>query len=89
MINQEVPYIKSWLLFFLVATIGGGILGMVFGAVLGGILGAAGVSVGTIGIVSLIAGTVIGIPISFFTFRWSVGKYIVAPILKAAGQQPA
>lgn len=89
MTNQEVPYIKSWLLFFLVATIGGGILGMVFGAILGGILGAAGVSVGIIGIVSFIAGMVIGIPISFFTFKWSVSKYIVVPILKAVGQQPA
>ena len=89
MTSQGLPYIKSWLLFFLVATVGGGIVGMVVGAVVGGVLGAVGVPIGTISIVCTVAGLIVGIPISFFTFKWSVSKYIVAPILKAVGEQAA
>jgi hypothetical protein len=30
---------------------------------------------------------VIGLPISFFTFQWSVRTYIVIPLLREVGQQ--
>jgi uncharacterized membrane protein len=81
---KEVSYFKSWLIFFLVASVGGGILGMVFGGLLGGVLGAAGVPIKTITVVGGIVGLIISVPISFFTFKWSVRKYIVAAHLNSA-----
>lgn len=84
--NSDIPYIKSWLLFFLIATVGGGLAGMVVGALIGGAMGAAGVPVTQIAIVTGATGVIIGIPISFFTFKWSVSKYIVEPMLRSSRQ---
>ena len=89
MTTQQIPYIKSWLLFFLMATIGGGIVGMIVGALIGGATGAAGVSIKQIAIVTGVVGVIIGIPISFYTFKWSVSKYIVKPLLQAAHHDAA
>ncbi|WP_152979541.1 hypothetical protein [Stenotrophomonas daejeonensis] len=83
MTQKEIPYAKSWLLFFLIASVGGGILGALAGAIIGGILGAIGVPLVKIGVVTGIFGFAVGIPISFLAFKWSVGKYIVTPIVKA------
>jgi hypothetical protein len=82
-----IPYAKSWLLFFLVATVGGGLLGMVIGAVLGAFLGVAGVSLESVKLICGMVGFVVALPISFFTFQWSVRTYIVDPLLRQAGQQ--
>jgi hypothetical protein len=86
--SQEIPYLRSWLLFFLVATVGGGIVGMILGAIIGAVLGAIGVPQIRIGMVTGVIGFLIGIPISFFTFKWSVSQVIVAPLIKANGQPP-
>ncbi len=76
-----VPYGKSWLYFFLVATVGGGILSGVAGFIIGYVLGAAGVMSPKIAIVTGAFGFLINIPISFIVFRWSVSTNIVAPLL--------
>ena len=39
---KEFDYFKAWLLFFLIATVGGGILGMIVGAFVAAFLGAGG-----------------------------------------------
>ncbi|WP_372016419.1 hypothetical protein [Pseudoxanthomonas sp. 10H] len=75
-----VPYLKSWLLFFLIATVGGGLIGMVMGAIGGIVMGSMGMPVVQIGLVTGALGFIIGIPISFFSFRWSVARFIVAPL---------
>jgi hypothetical protein len=69
---------KSWIMFFLVASVGGGVFGAVVGGILGGILGASGSSVETIQLVSTVVGLMLSIPISYFAFSWSVNKYIVS-----------
>jgi hypothetical protein len=87
--DLDLPFIKSWLMFFLIATVGGGALGAAAGAVIGGLLGASGASMSTIKIASGAAGIVLGLPISYFTFKWSVSKYLIGhpSIAEALGQK--
>ncbi len=82
--TSAIPYAKSWFFFFLIATVGGGLLGVIIGAILGAFLGAAGVSLSSIKLIGWMVGFVIALPISFFTFQWSVQKYIVSPFLRGA-----
>ena len=72
----EFQYFKAWLLFFLVATLGGGIVGMIIGSFAAAFLGAAGMSLQQMTRVLQIIGFVIGIPISYVTFRAVIGKYL-------------
>jgi hypothetical protein len=72
----EFQYFKAWLLFFLVATVGGGILGMIIGSFAAAFLGAGGMSLQQMTRVLQIIGFVIAIPISYVTFRAVVGKYL-------------
>jgi len=62
---------------FLVASIGGALVGGVFGVVISGVIGAAGVPTDRIVLICKILGFFVSMPISFFTFRWSVRTYIV------------
>ena len=77
MANKDIPYLKTWAIFFVIATIGGVVAGAVSGAVIGGILGASGVSLSTIPLVTGAVGFLLAMPISFFTFKWAVSTYIV------------
>ena len=79
--TPTIPYLKSWLLFFLVATVGGAILGAVIGAIIGFFLGAAGIPMPTIVLVTAAVSFLASLPISFFTFQWSVRTWIVNPLL--------
>ena len=77
-------YFKAWIIFFLIATVGGALVGGVAGMFLGATLGVAGISIGMIKVICGIAGFLLGIPISYFTFRWAVGEFIVKELaLKA------
>nr|CAP48160.1 putative integron gene cassette protein [uncultured bacterium] len=89
MISSEIPYLKSWLMFFLVATVGGGIVGMVAGVIVGAVMTTAGMSTFQITVASALCGFVLGIPISFFTFKWAVGRFIVTPLVNAQSRVPA
>jgi len=77
MASFKPNYLKSWFLFFLVASIGGGLVGGLFGIITGGVMGAAGVPLDRIALICKILGFLVSVPISFFTFRWSVSTYIV------------
>ena len=82
-------YVKAWLLFFLIATVGGGVAGAIVGGICGAVLGIVGLGIGMIKIVGAVMGFVVGVPISFFTFRWSVNEYIVKPITQVPAIVPA
>ena len=72
----EFQYFKGWLLFFLVATVGGGIVGLIIGSFVAAFLGAGGMSLPQMTRILQIVGFVIAIPISYVTFRAVVGKYL-------------
>jgi hypothetical protein len=76
----QAPYFKSWALFFLLATIGGGFAGAIAGGLVGAVLGASGVSISLIKVTTSIVGFVVALPISYLSFRWSVARYLVEPL---------
>lgn len=75
---------KAWLAFFLVATIGG----LVAGALLGGIAGfiLAALNGGDPHVVAenrflfQAGGFLLGIPISFFSYQWSVSRFVLPQV---------
>jgi integral membrane sensor domain MASE1 len=78
---KPIKYLKSWSIFTLIAVFGGMFAGGIIGAILGVILGASGVPIKTIPIITGGVGFIIGLPISFLTYRWSIDKYIIQPLL--------
>jgi hypothetical protein len=74
---KEFDYLKAWLLFFLIATIGGGILGMIIGSFVSAFLGAGGMPRPQMTRILQLVGLVITIPISYVTFRAVVGKFLI------------
>jgi hypothetical protein len=68
------------LLFFVIATVGGGILGMIMGGFVAAFLGAGGMPLPQMTRILQIIGFVIAIPISYVTFRGVVGKYLFPKI---------
>ncbi len=81
-------YFKAWIIFFLIATVGGGLVGAMIGFFLGATLGLAQVGLGTIKLICGAVGFLFAIPVSYFTFRWAVGEFIVKD-LKQAPPPPA
>lgn len=79
---SQLPYFKSWLLFVVIAGIGSGLAGAIGGGGIGAIMGSAGASVTTIKIVAGGFGFLLGLPISYYTFKWAVRKFIVASLQK-------
>jgi len=77
---SEFQYFKGWLIFFVVATIGGGLVGMIIGSFVAAFFGAGGMPLQQMTRILQIIGFVIGIPISYFTFRIVVGKYLFSKI---------
>jgi uncharacterized BrkB/YihY/UPF0761 family membrane protein len=73
---KEFDYFKAWLLFFLIATVGAGLVGMIIGSFVAAFLGAGGMPLPQMTRILQIVGFVIAIPISFITFRGVVGKYL-------------
>ena len=84
----EFQYFKAWLIFFLVATVGGFIVGLIAGFCLGIIVAAAGGNVQQLTNLGRIIGFVVAIPVSYFTFRGVVGKYLL-PKLEEDEPTPA
>jgi len=80
-------YLKSWLLFFLVGTVGGTVFGMMVGGALGALLGMAGAPLLAVPPVVASVEFPLCIFVSFLAFRWSVRTYIVGPALGNVGHQ--
>lgn len=75
---RESDYFVAWLLFFLAATLGGGVVGFIFGAIIGLIMGIAGITdPNVLATAGGIIGFLVGIPVSYISFRFFVGKFIV------------
>jgi cation transporter-like permease len=73
---KEFDYFKAWLIFFLVATVGGWLVGLVIGSFVAAFLGAGGMPLAQMTRILQITGYVIIIPISYVTFRAVVGKFL-------------
>ena len=74
---REIDYVQAWLLFFLVTTLGGSIVGLLLGSFLAAFLGAGGMPLAEMTRLLQIAGFVIAIPISYITFRVVIGKFLL------------
>jgi hypothetical protein len=74
---KNTVYLKAWFFFFLVATIGGAAAGAVVGAIIGAVLSGSNIPLPTITMVGATVGFLIGLPISYFTFRWSIQRFIL------------
>ena len=73
---KEFDYFKAWLLFFLIATVGGDLVGLIIGGFAAAFLGAGRMPDAQLNRVLQVIGLVIGIPISYVTFRAVVGKFL-------------
>ena len=73
---KEFDYFKAWLLVFLIGTVGGALLGLILGSFVAAFMGAGGASLAEITTVNRIVGFAIGLPVSYFTFRGVVGKFL-------------
>jgi hypothetical protein len=71
--------LSFYLLFFLIATVGGGLVAMVFGSFVAAFLGVGGMPLAQMNRPLKILGIVIGIPISYVTFR-AVVEYLFPKI---------
>jgi hypothetical protein len=74
---KEKDYIKVWAIFFVIAFIGGTVAGAVVGGVAGGILGALGAKGRLISLVAGLLGFVVSLPISYFSFRFAITKFLL------------
>lgn len=86
---MQPKYFKAWVIFTLIATIGGFILGALTGMILGAILGIAGVEPTIIKIACAIAGFFVGLPLSYFAFRWCVSEFIIKEMKQAIQASPS
>ena len=77
---KEFDYFKAWLLFFFVSTGVAMVLGIVLGSFVVAFMGAGGASSAQMTTVGRIGGFLIGVPVSYFTFRAVVGKYLFPKI---------
>ena len=75
--KTEIKYLKSFIIYTIIAVIAGLVVGAIQGAILGGILGASGVDLPTIQIISAISGFIFGSIVSFFVFRWVIQTQII------------
>jgi hypothetical protein len=77
---KEFDYLKAWLLFFVVATVGGALIGLLLGSFVAGFMGAGGANLDQVTTVNRVVGWVVGIPVSYITFRAVIGKYLFPKI---------
>lgn len=85
--EPEIRYLKSFILYTIIALITGMVVGAIQGAILGAILGGAGIDVRTIQITCGITGFVFGAVASFFIFRWIIRTQILPQLAKHYEQQ--
>ncbi|MBL0189253.1 MAG: hypothetical protein IPP97_26360 [Candidatus Obscuribacter sp.] len=82
----KVPYLKSWLIYTGINVLGSAIAGFLAGGTLGAIIGVALGSSGhslneirtIVQPIGAIAGFLAGLPVSYFTFKWSVNKFLLS-----------
>ena len=77
----DVRYTKAWLIFYVLSLVCGSLAGALVGGVAGFILGASGVDLGKIRIIGAGLGFLVGLPISYAFYRWSVRRFILPQVL--------
>jgi hypothetical protein len=85
----EIDYLKAWGISFVLATIGGLIVGAVLGIVFGGIMGAMGISLKFIRLVTAVLGFLASLPISYFSFRFCVTKFLLPKVTEVTASPAA
>ncbi len=80
--TPEIKYLKSFILYTLIAVVVSMVIGAIQGAIIGGVLGVSGVDIRTIQVVSGITGFIFGSVVSFFVFRWIIQTQIIPQIVK-------
>jgi hypothetical protein len=84
---KELDYFKAWLIFFAVATIGGGLVGLILGSFLAAFLGAAGATMQEMTNANRILGFIVALPISYVAFRAVVGKFLFPKLWEDGGSK--
>src|SRR5688500_4646377 len=77
---KEVDYLKPWAIFFVLSFVGGSVAGAIVGWVAGAIVGVLCACVGLISTISGGLGFLVGLPISYFFFRFAVAKFLLPKI---------
>ena len=85
---KEIDFLKAWAVFWVLSTVGGTVVGFVAGAMLGFVLGGLGVHMRTIQIVCGALGFLLGIPISYFLFQFSIRMFLVPKLSPPEGTPP-
>ena len=86
---RESDYLKAWVIFFLVATVGGAIAGGIGGFIIGVMLAGAGTDGESIETAGAVVGFILALPVSYVVYRWTVSAFIVPRAAEAARQEPA
>lgn len=84
---RETEYFVAWLLFFLLASVIGGLAGGFAGFIVGAVLGASGTDPSVIALASGVVGFILGVPISYASFRIIVGSMVVKKLAARYGTQ--
>jgi ABC-type uncharacterized transport system permease subunit len=88
---KELDYIKAWAVFWVLSTVGGLLVGFVAGGMLGFVLGGLGVHMRTIKILCGGLAFLLGLPVSYFLFQFSIRMFLVPKLSppESAPQQTA
>ncbi|MET0052703.1 MAG: hypothetical protein ABW095_16700 [Candidatus Thiodiazotropha sp.] len=78
----RIPFFKSWAIILVLATLGGFVAGFVAGAIVGALMSSLSATKESIEITGGFIGFIIGLPISYYAFRWSVSKFIVSKLVR-------
>ena len=81
---KELDYLVAWVIFFVLALLGGAVAGFIGGGVIGIVMASMGMSGEVIRAAGGILGFLLGIPVSFVSFRLIVEKFIVQKVQEAA-----
>jgi uncharacterized membrane protein len=85
---KEIDYLKAWAVFWVLATIGGAIVGFVAGAMLGFVLGGLGVHTRTIAVLCGDLSFVLCIPLSYVLFQFSIRMFLIPKLSPPEGMTP-
>lgn len=80
--EKEIKFIKAWIIYFIVNTIGGFMVGFVTNTIFGLISRMTSASdINPIVIICGIARSIFGLSISFICFKWSIKKFILTQVV--------
>ena len=80
--QPEIKFFKSWIIFFVVATVGAFVAGAVIGFIAGMIIAMLGYPVEGASPYLKLLGFAIGTVVSFFCYKWTVTQYIVPQLME-------